>query len=386
MKPKHFWIVFILASLLTGAFFLRLNLLEGVPSQGNPLSLFVGVDAAYDSLEEIKTLVDAISPYTNLFVLGSTGITYQFNFTTQTFNTTKLDDACQYIYDKGLSFILFTEYPLPTQWLETAKTKWGDQFLGFYIYDEVGGRQLDVHQYRPVEQAGNYSHASTQFLTNITMYLKWVAYTYPESANFTSFTSDYALYWFDYKAGYDVVFAEFGWNYSRQLNVALCRGAATAQNKDWGVMITWTYTEPPYLESDEDLYNDMVLAYQNGAKYIIVFDTNENYTHGTLQEDHLDALKRFWQYAEKNPRTSDTAKDRVAFVLPKDFAYGFRGPNDKIWGLWNATTFSTDLCVSLNNYLEQYGTKLDIIYDEIKDYSMYPYSKIVFWNGTVLTP
>src|SRR4030043_2019191 len=128
MKPKHFWIVFILASLLTGAFFLQLSLLEGVPSRGSPLSIFVGVDAAYDSLEEIKTLVDAISPYTNLFVLGSTGITY---------NATKLDDACQYLYDKGLSFILYTEKPFRTQWLETAKNKWGNQFLGFYIYDEV---------------------------------------------------------------------------------------------------------------------------------------------------------------------------------------------------------------------------------------------------------
>jgi hypothetical protein len=380
MKPKHFWIVFILASLLTGAFFLRLNFLEDAPSQGNPLSLFVGVDAAYDSLEEIKTLVDAISPYTNIFVLGSTGITY---------NATKLDEACQYLYDKGLSFILFTENDtLPgTQWFEKAKSRWGDHFLGFYVFDEVGGRQLDVYQYRPVWDADNYTDASNQFVTAVSMSLNWITRGYPDSANFSTFTSDYALYWFDYKAGYDVVFAEFGWNYSRQLNVALCRGAATAQNRDWGVMITWTYTEPPsYLESGEELYNDMVLAYQNGAKYILLFDTNENYTHGTLQEDHLDALKRFWQYAENNPRTSDTAKDRVAFVLPKDFAYGFRGPNDKIWGLEEANAFSNELCVSLNSYLEQYGTKLDVIYDEIENYSTYPYSKIAFWNGTVLTP
>jgi hypothetical protein len=177
------------------------------------------------------------------------------------------------------------------------------------------------------------------------------------------------------------------WNYSRQLNVALCRGAATAQNKDWGVVIVWTYTEPPYLESGEELYDDLILAYQNGAKYIVLFDTNKNYTHGTLQEEHLDALKRFWQYAEKNPRTSDTAEERVAFVLPKDFAYGFRGPSDKIWGLWEATAFSNELCVSLNSHLEEYGTKLDVIYDdEIEDYSASAYSKIIFWNGTVLTP
>ena len=130
----------------------------------------------------------------------------------------------------------------------------------------------------------------------------------------------------------------------------------------------------------------MVLAYQNGAKYIVVFDTNKNYTHGILQDDHIDALKRFWQYAKSNPRKSGKAHDRVAFVLPKDFAYGFRGPHDKIWGLDEATAFSDELCVNLDSQLKAYGTKLDVIYDEIEDYSIYPYSKIVFWNGTILTP
>ena len=60
------------------------------------------------------------------------------------------------------------------------------------------------------------------------------------------YTSDYALYWFDYKAGYDTVFTEFGWNNSRQMDIALCRGAATVKGKDWGAIITWTYDQPPY--------------------------------------------------------------------------------------------------------------------------------------------
>jgi hypothetical protein len=72
----------------------------------------------------------------------------------------------------------------------------------------------------------------------------------------------------------------------------------------------------------------------------LIFDTNENYTHGTLKEEHLDALKRFWQYAKDNPRTSDPIRNRVAYVLPKDYAYGLRGPDDKIWGLWEADDFS----------------------------------------------
>jgi hypothetical protein len=377
-------LIAILISVLIGAFLLNYGFLGGAPSKGNTRDVFVGVDAAYASVEEIKTLVDEVSSYTNFFVIGSTGITY---------NETKLNEICQYVYDKGLSFIIFTEKPIPTQWLDYAKNSWGDQFLGLYAYDEVGGRQLDLYKYRPVWEADNCTDASDQFITMMNMTLRYVARNYTSYSNFRFFTSDYALYWFDYKAGYDVVFTEFGWsaarahgwNYSRQLNVALCRGAATAQNREWGVIITWTYDEPPYIESGQELYDDMVLAYQNGANYIVVLDTNGNYTHGILTEEHLAALEQFWQYTANSPRDSDVVNDRVAFGLPKDFAYGLRGPDDKIWGLWNANDTSYELCVNLDAQLKCYDTKLDVIYDDMSYNNMRIYSKITFWNGTVLS-
>jgi hypothetical protein len=209
------------------------------------------------------------------------------------------------------------------------------------------------------------------------------------------FTSDYALYWFDYKATYDVVFAEFGWNYSRTINVALCRGAANVQNRDWGVMITWTYTQPPdnesYLESGEELYNDLVLAYENGAKYILVFDTNEDYTRGVLREEegHFEALKRFWQYALDNPRPSNPPSDRIAYVLPKDYGYGFRGPNDTIWGLWKAANYTDSFRISteVGHLLDRYPNNIDIIYDDgLETSNSYGYGLIIYWNGTVWVP
>lgn len=164
----------------------------------------------------------------------------------------------------------------------------------------------------------------------------------------------------------------------------LDRGAATVQNKGWGVMITWTYNHPPYLESGAELYKDMVRAYNNGAKYILVFDTNKDYTQGVLEAEHLDALKQFWQYAKNNPRTSSPINDRVAFVLPKGYACGFRGPYDKIWGFWKADSFSYEISANLGKLLEQYRTKLDIIYDDgLELDNAYGYSKLVFWNGTV---
>ncbi len=239
--------------------------------QGQLPDVFVGVDVAYADLPAIKNLINEISSYTNTFVIGSKGISY---------NETKLDETCQYLYDNGLSFMIYTENNyqrlFSSQWFEDSKSKWGKHFLGFYVFDEPAGRQLDYSENYMLEAAENSVDAGNLFVYNYDRYLNYMNYS--DFTDSSVFTSDYALYWFDYEAGYDVVFAEFGWNYSRQLNVALNRGAATVHNKDWGIIITWTYTNPPYIESGTELYADLVLAYENGAKYILVFDTNKNYT------------------------------------------------------------------------------------------------------------
>ena len=335
---------------------------------------FVGVDVAYSNMDANKELIDRISSYSNLFVIGTTGITH---------NETLLDEICQYAYDKGLSFIVYTERRLQYQWVEQAKVRWGEKFLGFYFWDENAGLQLDLSIILPVMQADNYTHAANQFVDRLKE--SFVFMNYSGFDDRLLFTSDYALYWFDYLTGYDVVLTQFGWNYSRQLNVALCRGAATVLDKEWGAIISWTYDQPPYIGSGLELYEDLVLAYENGAKYIVVFDTNKNYTQGILKEEHFKALRDFKQYTLENPRGNEYNKDRVAFVLPKDYGYGFRGPDDKIWGLWEADSFSTDLSVKLGALLEQHGKKLDIIYnDGLKLDSTY--NKYIFWNGTVYVP
>jgi hypothetical protein len=370
MKTKCF--VVFLISLLIAPVFLNSSFPVHAQTENPSPDVFFGVDVAYENLTEIKTLIDEISPYTNLFVIGCTGITH---------NITKLDETCQYLYDKGLSFIVYTERPFQRQWLEDAKTRWGERFLGFYFWDENGGKQLDLYEYKAVVEADNYTDASNQFVNILNRGLEYMNYT--DSATPSLFTSDYALYWFDYKAGYDVLLAQFGWNYSRQLNIALCRGAATMQNKEWGAIITWTYTEPPYIESREELYKDLVLAYENGAKYILVFDSNKNYTQGILREEHLAALKQFWQFVQNNPRENSSISDKVAYVLPEDYGYGFRGPSDKIWGLWEADNLADQICKTLGSLMEEYGAKLDIIYDEgLEPNNTYEYSKLFFWNSS----
>jgi hypothetical protein len=99
--------------------------------------------------------------------------------------------------------------------------------------------------------------------------------------SFPLFTSDYALYWWDYKAGYDLVLAQLGWNNTVNQEIGLTRGAATLQNKDWGTIITWKYMQSPYLPSGNEMYDQLKASYEAGAKYALVFnfakDMNGNY-------------------------------------------------------------------------------------------------------------
>ena len=349
--------------------------------------VFVGVDIAYGDIQQVKQLADEVSSYTNLFILGCTAVTQ---------DRYKLEEACQYLFDKGLFFIVYQEYPLDftwasfekSSWLENAKTRWGNHFLGIYYTDEVGGRQLDHNSdWMVVTNANSYDDAGNKFNDRVSDSIDWFRGGYTGGNDISLFTSDYALYWFDYQAGYDALFAQLGWNYSRQLNIGLCRGAAAALNKEWGAIITWTYTQPPYIESGEELYNDLLLAYENGAKYIAVFSSNKNYTDGILKVEHLEALKRFWQYSQQNNRQTIPISERVAYVLPKNYAYGFRGPNDKIWGLWEADELSVPISVTLGNLLEQHTSKLDIIYEDINQTSnSNEYTLLISWNDTSTFP
>jgi hypothetical protein len=417
MKRKGLSVVLV-SLLLISTVFLITRHQNAVEAQTFP-DVYVGIDMAYGSTvtgpDLAKALIDQVSDFTNFFVVGTTGVTD---------NSSDLSDVLEYAYYHGLSFVSFLPkmfgnariydpgyFTQAAQWLEDAQTKWGDHLMGFLepITDEPGGHVLDRSLSGTVwltntleglpqnvnltdHYVTNYTDAASKFETLLNSALhESVLNTVNSTKNYPLFTSDYALYWFDYKGGYDTVFAEFGWNYSRQLNVALCRGAAQIQNKDWGVVITYTYTAAPYIESAEKLYNDMVLAYNSGAKYIVVFDTTPRYTQGILTQDHLDAMRQFWEYAKSHPRNNYPVNERTAYILPYGYAYGFRGPDDKIWGLWEANNetnhFSFDQSVIVYSLLQKYGDKLDIIYDDNllpKDTSSY--LDLLYWNDSSLLP
>jgi hypothetical protein len=355
----------------------------------NPASeFFVGVEFAYsNNVNDLKNLVDKVKDYTNLFVIGSVSMT---------FNDTALDESCDYIYDAGLYFIvLFTDTEMyrhrlnstlyePLFWIYEAKQKYGDNFLGVYRWDEPGGNQLDQGPNLTLNRTrvdyGTYANASSHYVDMLNIHLKYYLYTSPKVV-----TSDYGLYWFDYEAGYDTVFAEFGFNLSRPVQIALCRGAAKAHNKSWGAIVTWTYNGTQYLESGEELYNDLKLAYDSGAKYTIVFSYPKIGPYGTLLDDHFDALQNFWNYIHSNSNKRGVNRAEAAYVLPKDYGFGFRRAEDTIWGLWNADELSQKVWSDTNMLTTQYGSQFDIVhndpefFDAVKDH----YDRLFFWNETV---
>ena len=58
---------------------------------------------------------------------------------------------------------------------------------------------------------------------------------------------------------------------------------------------------------------------------------------------------------------------------------------NKVWGLWEADSFSYSIGENLGRCLDGYGTKLDIIFDDENVFD-YNYSKYVFWDGSVYEP
>jgi hypothetical protein len=370
-------IVFLIIMLFVG---LHTYLFTGASEK---IDVYVGVDAAYDNISDLKARIDQVKDYTNFFVLGSTGITL---------NESKLNEMSDYITQNGLNFATYThttanstfDFDQPA-WTAYAKQQWPNQFLGLYTYDEPGGHQLDQdHPYMIVPEAENSTDAQNLYVQRLNSYISEFL-----ALNTTLFTSDYGLYEYDYRAGYNVVMGEYAWNHSRPLNTALVRGAATMQNKEWGVMITYTYDVPPYLESGPELYQDMVTAYENGAKYILIFDyaasSKTEAAHGILGQEHLDALKQFWDYARSHPRPANPVNERAAYVLAQGFGYGFRSGDDWVWGLWKNETISSRIWNDVNNYSSQYGEKLDIIYEDNPNFSQSNYSRLIYWNGTVQT-
>jgi hypothetical protein len=376
---------------------------------------FFGVTFGGNTTSEAKLLIDEVKGYTNLFIVDNWDVAM---------DETLLTEICEYAVNANLNVVVYFSFlfrnsserandlfkeagvePFHIPWLSTAWEKWGDKFLGAYVLDEPGGSQIDVGHYSGFMTGhSGRNHTTFEGVVNYTdaayRFVRELSRSYTSRLNDPSrsgsipnstgrvipvFTSDYALYWFDYLAGYDAVFAELGWNHNQTQHIALCRGAANVQGKEWGAIITWASNDPPYLASGTEMLQDMNTAYNSGAKYLVVFNYPQINPYGALTEEHFNAMKTFWNQIHTFPRNVLQKVDgQVALVLPKDYGWGMRDGNDNIWGFWPTDELTPVIGEKIAVLLDKYGSELDIIYDEPQFNYTEKYSKIFFWNSTII--
>jgi hypothetical protein len=126
----------------------------------------------------------------------------------------------------------------------------------------------------------------------------------------------------------------------------------------------------------------MKTSYQAGANYVIIFNYSKDSTNpNTLQEEHFQALKRFWKDIVQNSKvTHGDIKAEAALVLPQNYGWGMRNPNDTIWGLWPTDDQSQEIWNQIQNKIDQYGLKLDIIFEDPNYPATEKYPTIYYWN------
>jgi hypothetical protein len=380
---------------------------------------YFGVTFGGNTTAEAKNLIDKVKDYTNLFVVDNWDVAM---------NETALNEVCQYAYDAKLYFMVYFSFifgnassmsasslnlyqeagvvPFHVEWLSTANDRWGDKFLGAYVLDEPGGKQIDFAHYsgfatthngsghNTFNEVANYSDAANRFVRGLkattTQRLNDVnsRNSIPNATGrvIPVFTADNALYWFDYLAGYNAVFAELGWTNNEAQHLALCRGAANVQGKQWGAIICWSCTDPPTMPTGTQMLTDLDLAYNAGAQYLLVFNYPQINPYGALTDEHFQALQTFWNQMHNSPRKTSAADSHVALVLPKDYGWGMRQPTDNIWGLWPADDLASVIGTKIASLIKQYGTNLDIIYDDPSFNYTQKYSTIYYWNGTTVQP
>jgi hypothetical protein len=375
--------------------------------------LYLGVSFCGNTTAEAKLLIDRIKPYTNLFVLQSYPISR---------NETAIYEVCDYAVSQRLNIIvnlLCSSNQSDWHWqfdvFKHAKERWGEQFLGAYYNDEPAGLQLDYdwssfwdqygehivkdapssllgQMYAKVKAAQVNGIMPQDYDLEARIFLEYfknnAGFVNLTSAGIKTFVSDYVLPWFDYLGGYDVVLAQFGSNSSYIKDIDFVRGAARMQNKDWGAIITWKYSEPPYLDTGEEIHQQMLAACEAGAKYIIIFNYPQidGNPYGVLQDEHFQAIERFANdvmATAKTHITSDNSKVEAVLVLPRNYGSGMRRPDDIIWGYWQPEQQAAQIWTTFCKLILRHGIQLDIVYDDPAFPVTDKYKYIYYWNQTV---
>ncbi len=375
-------------------------------------SVHVGVAFGGTTVDQAKLLIDRVKSYTNLFILNA-------GRNSLSINQTAVTEICDYATSQGLSIIvnLGVKTRETPDWqpifINNCKTLYGEKFLGVYYDDEPMGIPFDwdwlgvfrngseayqdpyLPALAPLFQRLQTASETGQQPEDYAVEAKWYhnllmqnqGHNQLKANNITTYTSDYLLYWYDFLGNYDTVFAQIIGSNTTENNkqISQIRGAANLQNKTWGTIITWSHLQPADLGTGETLHSQMLNAYNAGSKYIIIFDYPYNQTgnpYGILNDEHFSAIKKFWD--QTVTRQDPTAANAEAvLVLPKDYGWGIRNVDDRIWGIWPADNKAPIIWSSTQKLLAQYGLNLDIVYDD----PAYPfegkYREVYLWNQSL---
>jgi hypothetical protein len=257
------------------------------------------------------------------------------------------------------------------------------------VFDENGQvitNQGNISQFESYQQVWNLNpllndtDAANFYINNLQSTLSSIG----NQSYVKLFTSDYALYWFDYQGGYNTVFAELFGQQTDAQTLGLVRGAADMQDKSWGVMIEPASQSPLNLQTGDQIYNELQQAYEDGAEYGVVFNyaPNSNNMSGLLQDEQFNAIQRFWTDVVQNPKVTNNVKGQDALVLPSDYGSSLRSPTDSVWGIWQPDS-SHQVWNAVQTSLAKYGSKLDIVYNNPNFSTAGKYQRIIYWSQTI---
>jgi hypothetical protein len=329
---------------------------------------------------------------------NSTGAFHGFNF----FQSGKIVESISYLNapDGSTTYTsdgsTTTYYPNGTIENAFSKTINGTYTFGDLFYqpngtveDQNGTLVTDegnISQFEPYAQVWNmnpikdYNDAANIFVSTEQHTLSSIG----NRSDVELFTSDYGLYWFDYKGGYNTVFAELFGGQTDAQTLALVRGAADMQDKTWGVMIEPASQSPLSLQNGTQMFNELRQAYENGAQYAVVFNYSPSGNGtGLLQDEQFGAIQKFWTDVVQNPKDTNNVEAQDALVLPADYGWGMRNPNDSIWGFWQPDNSSQQVWNAVQASLAKYGSNIDIIYDNTAYPTAGQYPHVYYWNQTI---
>jgi hypothetical protein len=84
-----------------------------------------------------------------------------------------------------------------------------------------------------------------------------------------------------------------------------------------------------------------------------------------MEPEHFQALEDFWNNVVKNPQViQGSIKPDSVLVLPKNYGWGMRSREDKVWGIFKANDTTHQLWDLAQTALKDSGLKLNIVYED----------------------